>query len=642
MRLPAFILLLIFLTFLTENPAISKSQDYLYNRGLDNSTLSDYLDTAILFKDSAEYDKAKTILKKAAGVSQDRRVLYYLGKLEFLSGNSKKAIDILKNIKDKDWLIFLYLGLAYEDLIKENLAITHYLKSIKLKENNIALFRLGKIYRKRGRYSEAIEVFLKVIKLDSSLRLAHYYLGDCLYKQSKYSRAYDFLFKSINFYPRSKTVNKRLEIVKKRLGKDFFVDKKEKKYKKRKKVKLSFYEPQEPVSLVRVALGRGLEEFSFSCGGIFTVSDGREKFRGQANKFYSLIYKKGRVILKDYDTKKIYGSFSSPVKILSPEFSDQRYPFYVLDVTYGERDFWHKKIDRIYRGSLEAVEKNKHLNLINVLDAEEYLYGVLSAEISANSDPEALRAQAVAARTLISRNMRRHRKEGFNFCADVHCQVYQGLSAETLSTNKAVFDTKGQILVSADKPIEAFYHANCGGCLAADAFGDNDYLDSKIDSPRCPYPASPYQEELWFLDAPRTFCFSETKASFRWQRVYDKEDFSIAFGFHISDLKHIIAREKGDCFHNKSIDVITSREKIALKGGLKIRHYFDRLRSSAFKIERKLSQKGTPEMLFLWGAGFGHGAGLCQDGASAMAEKGYTYKKILKHYYPGAKIKKIY
>ena len=320
----------------------------------------------------------------------------------------------------------------------------------------------------------------------------------------------------------------------------------------------------------------------------------------------------------------------------------EKSPFYILSFSSGKGDFWHKERDRAWRGDLEVAIKGGTLSLINILSVEEYLYGVLSAEISSKAHPQALKAQAVSARTFAFRNLRRHEKDGFNFCPHVHCQVYQGVSAQTPFTDKAVRDTRGEIIVYEDKPIEIFFHANCGGCLASDVFGQSYYLKEKMDSFSLGMPRSAYEEEHWFFDLPLAFCSKRGGSEFRWQRVYDEEDFFIAFGKKLEDLKDIILKEKGDCFRYKEIEVITSGGRKSLKGNLGIRNYFDHLRSSAFKIEKRLSPQGQLTMLFFWGAGFGHGAGMCQDGAVNMAEDGYKYHQIINHYFPKAKIKKLY
>ena len=614
---------------------------FSFNAFAQNSS-RDYLDTAALFKESGEYERAIDVLETAKDLNKNPQLLKYRGRLEFLSGRSNQALGLFNSINDKDWQSFLCLGLIYEDLDKEALAIENYSRSLDLRENTIAYFRLGKIYRKKGDYKKCAKYFSDLIKFDPSVRLAYYYLGECLYQSNNYQEAYKFLAKAINFYPETKVVSEKLKAVKQSLGEDFFRAQKKKEEEKRKKVKLTTYIQEEDIPLVRVGLARGAREFSFSCPGDFLISDGKDSYSALANKFYTLALLGGRIVLRGYQDKKEYKSFSGPLNITSLESEEEKSPFYVLSLSSGKGDFWHKEKDRAYRGDLEVVIERKALTLINSLSVEEYLYGVLSAEMSSKAHIQALRDQAVAARTFVFKNLGRHKQEGFDFCPLVHCQVYQGVSAQTPSTIAAVGDTRGEVIVYRDRPIEVLFHAHCGGCLASDVFGGSNYLEEKTDSSDLDIPNSAYKEEEWFSDLPLVFCFEDKGSKLRWQRVYDDEDFSIAFGERLEDLKDVLPKEKGDCFHYKEIEVITSRGSKNLRGDLTIRNYFDHLRSSAFKIEKKLSAKGQPLMLFFWGAGFGHGAGMCQDGAVGMAEDGYNWRQIINHYFPNTEIKKLY
>ncbi len=638
-KMRIILFLYIFVFCLNTNFAISA--DNIQSVKEKELRVHDYLDLGVLFKESGEYDKAIDILEQGIAIIKDERLINYLGKLNYLNGQPEKAYDLFNSIKTKDWISFLYFGLIYEDLGERNEAVKYYLKSIKLHENSSAFFRLGKIYRYQGNYEQAVDAFSNVMAIDPSIRLSNYYLGQCLYKIKKNKRAYKYLTKAKKFYSGNKVLNKEVEIVKNELGKDYFKKLIDKKEVHREQVKVPSYIEEVDVPLVRIGLAKGLESFSFFCGSDFVVSDSENYFKGDKNKFYKVIFKKGKIYLTDYKNKKKYVSFISSVKINLSSEGEKKQGFYVLDMLHGSGDFWHKQVDRAYRGNLEVIAVKNKGTLINVLSVEEYLYGVLSAEIPANSKEEALKAQAVAARTHVYKNMGRHKKDGFNLCADVHCQVYQGISSETKSTNKAVKDTKSEIIGYVGKPIEIFYHANCGGCLSSDVFGKFNYFSNKIDSNNGSIPDTPYDEDIWFQQNPNHFCSNISKGKHRWQRIYDEEDFFIAFGYKLKDLKNIFPLEKGECFRFKKMDVYTAKGKKYLKSGLKIRNYFDKLRSSAFKYETKFSEKGDVNMLFFWGSGFGHGTGLCQEGAMGMAEEGFTYKEILEHYFPNTKIIKV-
>ncbi|MEI8350454.1 MAG: SpoIID/LytB domain-containing protein [Candidatus Omnitrophota bacterium] len=595
-----------------------------------------FLDEAALQKEAMEYGQAIRILERASACN-DPSVQQYRARLYYLNGNSLKALEILEAMTLQDWSVFLYLGLVNEDLGKKNAAVSNYMKSLSLRKTSITLYRLGKIYYHNKSYKKAAYFFNETIAFDSSIRLANYYLADCFAKLGDYEQAYKYAARGVNFYPQSQEVKQQLGEVKSKLGESFFADIKNIIEDARRMVKLMFYISEKDVPLVRVGIADNLEEVSFRFGADFTASDGKKIFYGKKDKYYTVIRKNNNLFLRDYEKKVIYEKFKKQLEIKA-----QNYPFYLLDVVYGKGNFWHKKIDRAYRGELK-ITINNGMALINTLSMEEYLYGVLPAEIPASGDMNALRAQAVAARTLVYKNMnQRHKNDGFDVCADVHCQVYQGLSVENPRTNQAVKDTRGEILMYDKAPITSIYHANCGGCLRADVFGNLAYCTTKFDSEKDFYKMQAYEQEMWLMGMPDAFCTRTDKAGFRWQRLYDAEDFMQVFGWSLSEIKTIVPLEKGEGSQYKTIRLTNDSSSVELKGDVKIRDYFEKLRSSMFKVEIKFSADKKAQMLFFWGGGFGHGVGLCQAGAEKMAQQGHTYREILKHYYPKAGLTKLY
>ncbi len=265
-----------------------------------------YLDVAALFKEAIEYDKAIGVIEKIASESFGEKQEEYLGALYSLTGKPKRAINILDKAKDKNWLVFIYLGLAYEDLGKYSKAKEAYRKSLDLQDNSIALYRLAKIYYSKKAYSKAKKLFSQLIKLDPSIRLAYYYLGDCFFKEKNFERAYHYFSKTINFYPQNKKVEKALKLTKKKLGDKFFTERKETKETTRKKVRLSPYVKKVGIPEVRVGLAKNLKQFSFRCGEDFIVTDGKRSLRGKKDKFYTFSWSKKGLKLKDYK-KGSYG-----------------------------------------------------------------------------------------------------------------------------------------------------------------------------------------------------------------------------------------------------------------------------------------------------------------------------------------------
>ena len=616
-----------------------------FNSKTENSNskiVENYLTAASLLKESGDYEKAIDILLKASAKNKDPRLDQYLGRVYFLSGKSKDALGVFKKKRKKDWLDFLYLGLIHEESGEYTLAIRNFKKSLNLRKTSISLYRLAKIYRRLKKYDQAVKNFKEVIRIDSSIVLASYYLGDCLFKLNENSQAYKYLVKAINVYPDSGEIKDKLKEVKDSLGEEFFNKRKIAEDKKRKAIKLAPYLIKKNIPLVKVGIALDLSEFSFSCGSDFIARDSSSEFKAKANQLYTIVFKNNKILMTEYQKNEVIRTFSSDFAIRATTTNQEASPFLILNVLYGKGNFWHKQIDRVYKGSLSVTIKNSKMTLINILNIEDYLKGVLSAEIPARSPKPALRAQAVAARTLAVKNRGRHKSRGFDFCADVHCQVYHGVSAETSYTTEAVDDTYGEVITYKEKPVEAFYHSNSGGCLSADTFGEIDYLEEKIDSKENFKEFSAYSQEYWFFDDPKTFSQNNGRSSYRWQRVYDSQDFLLAFGYKISDLKNIIPLAIGDCYHYKELKVITSDNQKQISRDLKIRNYFDKLRSSSFKVEIKTSKRGDASMIFFWGAGFGHGAGMSQEGAINMGKQGYDYKEILSHYYPKTTLSKSY
>ena len=594
--------------------------------------LNNQLDLAINFKEKIEYKKAIETIESLYRDDSPLDFKIFLGKLYYLNGEDYKAYKIFSRIKEKDWRVYLYLGLIFEDLNNKNLALINYLKSIDSKKNIIALYRVAKIYYKRKDYSRAKDYFLEVLDLDKSIRFINYYLANCFYNLNDYRSAYSYIEKAINFYPKNKEINLLYNLIKDRLGLEFFLKEKELKEKARYAIRLKPYRKKLGIPLIKIGILKDLDKINFFCGGDFIISNSNKSYKAKKEKFYTLSLKNRVLFLIDYKEGTIISKFSLPVYIKSDNF-----PFYIFDVSYGKDNFWQKTIDRAYRGDFKIELLKDKLVLINILSIEEYLYGVVPAEINPNSPPEALKAQALLARTVAIKSLHRHKEEGFDVCSDIHCQVYKGFLSENPNTNKAVDSTFGEVLTFNGNLIYSFYHANSGGCLRSDRFFNEGYLLNKFETEKI--YKSGYEEELWFSILPEGL-YKDT-SNFRWARIYDLEDFYIAFGYNLEELKKIIPTKKGDCFHYDEIEVITSKGRTKYVKD-QIRDYFDKLKSLAFKVEIKFSKEHKPKMLFFFGAGFGHCSGLSQEGAIYMANNGLNYKEIINNYYNNCKIEKYY
>jgi stage II sporulation protein D len=156
----------------------------------------------------------------------------------------------------------------------------------------------------------------------------------------------------------------------------------------------------------------------------------------------------------------------------------------------------------VYRGGLILIVNNSvKLTVINYVTMDEYLYGVLHREMSQSSPIEALKAQAVAARSFAANNLDRHSKDGFDFCTTTDCQVYGGYAAEYPSTTQAVDETSGLLVWVGDEPVSVYYFKNSGGHTQSivDVWSSfSTHLIGKADpySPDYPWTATIYFDNL--------------------------------------------------------------------------------------------------------------------------------------------------
>ena len=271
-----------------------------------------------------------------------------------------------------------------------------------------------------------------------------------------------------------------------------------------------------------------------------------------------------------------------------------------------------------YFGGVRLNVADTKFTVINLVPMEEYLRGVLPEEMSPSYPAEALKAQAVAARSFALKNRDKHKKNGFDLCDKVHCQVYVGTKTfET--TDKAVEETRGEILTYADKLIETSFHADSGG-------------------------VTENASDVWGRVMPYLVAVKEVfKPVEPWTVKVSVKDFSSRFGDNFGVLKEIKLSEMkvGESADDRTssgrvtfAQIIGSKKTITL-AGTELRRKFS-LPSTLFDM----AIAGN-EVIFT-GYGSGHGVGMSQKGARSYALDGWSYEKILEHYYHNSKLKKLY
>lgn len=427
----------------------------------------------------------------------------------------------------------------------------------------------------------------------------------------------------------------------------------------------------EPAGTIRVALARGLEDFSFKVSGDYEIVD-QETGRVLANP------KQGEKLRAELKGRHItvfgpngsYGSFKGPVIVrgassstavinASGKVTELSFDKLMAVTGDGSTVSLNKLSNPVvrsssgtatltgggdglnlvsltsvsgskrYRGDIEFRLEDGKLTAINVLNIEDYLRGVVPAEMPAYWSKEALKAQAVAARNYVLQRVETSRGSTFNVNCDTSSQVYGGYDAETPATNKAVEETRGIVMLSGGEIAEAFFHSSSGGCTenSEDVWsGKVPYIKSKED---------PYDKNDIYYNWKVSYTTEQLKdklaaAGYKFNKITDINELArTSSGQRVKKLEI-----KGEGANGKPLTVeICNADNVRIALGL---------RSSLFKFTSKYNSKKDLTGVEITGSGWGHGLGMSQYGARGMAEKGYNYQEILKYYYSGVVLAEDY
>lgn len=274
-----------------------------------------------------------------------------------------------------------------------------------------------------------------------------------------------------------------------------------------------------------------------------------------------------------------------------------------------------KDVKRSYAGQVRVSLQGGLLRLLNAVDVEDYLPSVIQAE-AGGMKASALEAQAVVSRTFAVTGLKRHERAGYHLCDLAHCQVYRGRAESSPEAEAAVKKTKEQVLLIGGIVLKpAFFHASCGGhtSTGADVFGEDAagsaVSDVENGAPRC------------------------KDADFAWRFEVERGELAKALG----------VPERGAALEPLKRDA----------GGriMEVRSFGKRFTGQEFmsRMGRAFGWRSVRSMKFnttesdttlrLEGTGTGHGVGLCQLGAKALAERGVDAKGILQRYFPESQVK---
>lgn len=378
--------------------------------------------------------------------------------------------------------------------------------------------------------------------------------------------------------------------------------------------------------------------------------------------------------------------------IPGPHSTPERPTFLLKNVRIGIGFHWDRLEDQEFEGTLE-IRNNADgtQTAINRLDVEDYLSSVITSEMSATSSLELLKAHAVISRSWVLRPIispstctdkpdlsdpnrhvvwyERDAHEGFDVCADDHCQRYEGITRRdehpeaAANVQKAIDATRGQVLMYDGKVCDARFYKSCGGAteLFENAWANEHYpyLEAVRDEIGTPLPDLTIEEnaQAFIRTSPSAYCNTtdarvlsqvlnnydqETKDFYRWTVQYTAAELSDIIrersGIDFGEILDLVPIKRGPSARLYEMQIVGSKRTMVIGKELEIRKWLSRshLYSSAFVVDR--NEQGD---FILTGAGWGHGVGLCQIGAAVMADKGYTYEQILAHYFPGSELKTI-
>lgn len=270
--------------------------------------------------------------------------------------------------------------------------------------------------------------------------------------------------------------------------------------------------------------------------------------------------------------------------------------------------------ERKYKDDFEVTAGTDGLTIINLVDINNYLAGVIESEGGPGKDIEYYKVQALMSRTYTLKYLSRHEKEGFNMCDRIHCQAYHHMLKYTPLIDSAVRQTDGLVMMDKDdKLLDAYFHANCGGQTCE---------PEVVWNKSVPYLTS-------FKD---TFCIYTKQATwekrvsqYKWQKFLVSK-YNYPFTDSLSgNMIFIFDQPQRLAFYQSPALGIPLRD---------IREEFN-LKSTFFSCYPEGND------VIIKGRGFGHGVGLCQEGAMKMAKYGYNYLQIAEYYFPNVYIKNI-
>lgn len=625
---------------------------------------------AVVYETVGDYKSAVDEYEAVLSTDPDEYSVYYnlaelyynLGKYNQALENTKQAVEY---IEDESILKLAYLKLAqiHKERSDYHLALSAVKQVLKLDPDSaVAYYYSGQIKDSLDQLQKAVADYKQALNKDGSFVEAQLDLADDYFKLKKYKEAKELYKKILERNGKFKIAQTRLDRIKEIKPELFKTEKEEERSKEEtrekllnKEVTFAQIEPveaEDSLSQIRIGLAEGREYLAFRAASEFVIKDKASKevlFTGAAQIPWQLeVMDTGEIGLFD-KSGQLKERLTAPVII---ETKQNEAPILLHDIDYGQGYYWAGKEDRQYRGQIEIKSNQDIFTVINSVNLEAYLYSVVPSEMSASWPIEALKVQAVAARSYTLFHLGKHGYEGYDLCSTVHCAAYGGITKEHPRTIQAVDETFGEILTYEGRPINAVYSANSGGRTESSAAvwgGEVPYLQgastalASIEEGNLQhkFPFEPYQLQKWLSTAPESYSdhLEYGRANrYRWQRVIRADE--IAAKLDIGKIKKLVPTARAEGGTVKALKVVgTTGEEIIDRG---LRSFFGGLRSSRFIVQTEYGSDGLPDNFIFYGSGWGHNVGMDQVATANMAHSGYSYEEILLHFYTGVELTSEY
>lgn len=338
----------------------------------------------------------------------------------------------------------------------------------------------------------------------------------------------------------------------------------------------------------------------------------------------------------------------------------------------GRGFHWQRNLGLFLPGKLIVKPRPDSLLVINQVPLEQYIACVATSEMNATCPSDFIEAQTIAARSwMLANTSRKHADMEIDVCNDDCCQRYHGNTFLSKHSVRAASNTRGKVLMFEGRICNAYYSKNCGGmsesCDNVWPVEKRSYLPVRFDH------HATYRGDLhdhadfanWLTDHQETFCspshvqqkdlmkylsaIDEQGSYFRWRKVLLQKDVVNAMRtftqLPVEKVENLEVLTRGGSGRVNSLAIVyRDREQQLCQTIIDSEYMVRRCLSGKFLYSSAISVAPYPSdgLFVVTGAGWGHGVGMCQTGALAMALQGYGYERILDHYYPGSSVQQIY